>query len=176
MNRKIAKLVYTALFMALCCAATFISIPAPAGTGYLNLGDCFVILSGWLMGPVYGFIAAGVGSALSDVFLGYSVYAPATFIIKGIMALASYFIVKSLKKLSSGKGILRLIISAVAAEIIMVGGYYIYESVLAGNFVSAVGGIAGNLVQGIFGTVASVVIMSIIEKTNIKKTLFRNIK
>ena len=38
----VRKLVAAALLAALACAATFISIPY--GIGYLNLGDCFVLL------------------------------------------------------------------------------------------------------------------------------------
>ena len=54
----------TALFMALCCVATMvIQIPSPT-QGYVNLGDCVVLLSGWLLGPWYGIAAAGIGSAL----------------------------------------------------------------------------------------------------------------
>ena len=41
------KLVYTALFTALCCVGTMvIQIPTPATHGYIHLGDAFVILSG----------------------------------------------------------------------------------------------------------------------------------
>ena len=75
------------MLAALCCVATMIiKIPSPL-KGYLNLGDCVVLLSGWLLGPAYGFAAAGIGSALADIFSGYVIYAPATFIIKGLMAI-----------------------------------------------------------------------------------------
>ena len=79
------------LLAALCCVATMIiKIPSPL-KGYLNLGDCVVLLSGWFLSPLYGFLAAGLGSALADVFSGYVTYAPATFVIKGIMALIAYY-------------------------------------------------------------------------------------
>ena len=83
------RLVFTALFAALCTVGTVvISIPLPFG--YFNLGDVFVLLSAWLLGPLYGSIAAAVGSALADILLGFPVYAPATFLIKGIDALVAY--------------------------------------------------------------------------------------
>ena len=34
-------------------ATSIIQIPSPVN-GYVNLGDCFVLLSGWLLGPWYG--------------------------------------------------------------------------------------------------------------------------
>ena len=75
------------MLAALTCVATIvIKIPSPLN-GYINLGDCIVLLSGWLLSPVYGFFAAGLGSALADLFSGYAAYAPATFLIKGLMAL-----------------------------------------------------------------------------------------
>ena len=88
---KTKKIVMAALIAALTCVATMIiKIPSPL-EGYLNLGDCVVLLAGWTLSPIYGFLAAGLGSALADMFSGYVVYAPATLIIKDIMALLAYF-------------------------------------------------------------------------------------
>ena len=96
MNTKTKKIVIAALFAALTCVATMIiKIPSPL-KGYINLGDCMVLLAGWMLSPFYGFLAAGLGSALADVFSGYFTYAPATFIIKGLMALIAFFLYKLL--------------------------------------------------------------------------------
>ena len=90
-NSKTRKIVLTAMFAALCCVATMIiKIPSPL-KGYLNLGDCIVLLSGFMLSPLYGFLAAGIGSALADLFAGYVIYAPATFVIKGVMALIAFY-------------------------------------------------------------------------------------
>ena len=49
-NQKVRKLVLSALMAALVYVATsIIQIPSPVN-GYVNLGDCFVLLSGWLLG------------------------------------------------------------------------------------------------------------------------------
>lgn len=59
-DKKIRKLVLAALLAALVCVATMVvQIPSPM-QGYVNLGDCFVLLSGWLLGPWYGFAAGGI--------------------------------------------------------------------------------------------------------------------
>lgn len=174
MNKKLTKTVMTALFMALCCAGTLVSIPSPASQGYLNMGDCFVILSGWLLGPVYGFIAGGIGSALSDVILGYASYAPATLVIKGLMALVAYFILKALSAKSKDiekRNPLPEIIGAFIAELIMIGGYYLYDSILSLNFIAPLAGIAGNSVQGLLGLIASVAIYRILRKTKLDKKI-----
>ena len=98
MKTKTQKIVIASLFTALCCVATMIiKIPSPL-KGYVNLGDCIVLVAGWILSPTYGFLAAGLGSALADIFSGYVVYAPATFVIKGIMALVAYYGFKLLRK------------------------------------------------------------------------------
>ena len=45
-GEKTRKLVYAALFAALTCVMTMIvKIPVPATGGYVNLGDCVVLLA-----------------------------------------------------------------------------------------------------------------------------------
>ena len=121
-NKAIRTLVLAALFAALACVATMvIQIPSPMN-GYVNLGDCFVLLAGWVLGPVYGSLAAGIGSALADMFTGYMHYAPGTFLIKAVMALIAWALAKALISRFRGKRALCKGISAVVAELFMVVG------------------------------------------------------
>lgn len=65
------KMVFMALFTALVYIfSRFFQIPivTPLGQTRFHLGNVFCILSGLLMGPVFGGVAAGVGSALFDLF------------------------------------------------------------------------------------------------------------
>lgn len=90
MNNNLKKLILAALFAALSCVATMsIRIPTPGTSGYIHPGDAVVILSGVILGPVWGFLAGGIGSALSDLIGGYFIYVPITFVIKGLVALAA---------------------------------------------------------------------------------------
>ena len=59
------------MFAALSCAATMV-IQIPIATGYLNFGDGLCLLAGWILGPWYGFAAAGLGSALADLLAGHA--------------------------------------------------------------------------------------------------------
>ena len=83
MSREyLKKLIMAALFAALACVATMIiKVPTPGTEGYINLGDAIVILCGVILGPVWGFLAAGIGSCLADLIGGYFVYVPITFVI-----------------------------------------------------------------------------------------------
>ena len=164
MNSKTRKIVLAAMFAALCCVATMIiKIPSPL-KGYLNLGDCIVLLSGFMLSPVYGFLAAGIGSALADIFSGYVIYAPATFIIKGIMALIAYYGVKLLhKKIGTTPA---RIISGIVAEIVMVLGYFVFEGFMYGFVPSAVN-IPANAVQGVAGLILGVILIKVFKRNNI---------
>lgn len=164
MNTKTKKIVMAALMAALACVATMIiKIPSPL-KGYLNLGDCIVLTAGWLMSPTYGFLAAGLGSALADVFSGYVTYAPATFIIKGLMALIAFYGFKLLNKKIGN--LPSRIISGIVAEIVMILGYFVFEGFLYGFIPSAVN-IPANGVQGIAGLIIGVILIKVFEKSKI---------
>ena len=87
-DNKIRLTVTTAMLAAIVCVATMaVRIPSPM-EGYMNLGDAFVLLSGFVLGPVYGGIAGGLGSCIADL-IGYPIYAPGTFVIKFLMAMCA---------------------------------------------------------------------------------------
>ena len=162
MKTKTQKIVIASLLAALCCVATMIiKIPSPL-KGYLNLGDCIVLLSGWLLSPAYGFAAAGIGSDLADIFSGYIVYAPATFVIKGIMAIIAHFCFKCMyNKLGNTPS---RIIGGALAEIEMILGYFIFEGFMYG-FMPSVVNIPANAVQGVAGLVIGIILVKIFDKT-----------
>lgn len=156
---KTVKICLTALFAALTCVATIvIRIPSPLG-GYINFGDCILLLGAWVLGPVGGFAAGAVGSALADLFSGYAAYAPATFIIKGVMALTAAFCTKLLPdKISRISG-------ALIAEIIMVGGYYIFEAFVLGYGAEAsLANIPYNGIQGALGVIGGLLLFAAVSK------------
>lgn len=164
---KLKKLVISALMAAIVCVATMVvQIPSPM-QGYVNLGDCFVLLCGWFLGPVYGAAAAGIGSMLTDLFMGYAYYAPGTLIIKAVMALCAALIYKAIKSNTAG-----FIISSVVSEIIMIAGYFGYAALLLGKGLAAAASIPGNIVQGLAGLIIGTALAMIIVKSGLDKKLF----
>lgn len=163
---NIRNTVNAALFAAIIFVATrFLQVPAPF-SGYVHLGDCFVILAGWVISPVYAFLAAGIGSALSDLFSPYAVYTPATFIIKGVMAAVVCKIFKLLCK--KANRFVSSIASGICAGIIMIGGYYLFEGVLYG-FVPSLANIPANAVQAVGGVIFSTLLYTVLNKSGIIK-------
>lgn len=161
-NDRLIKLVVAGLLAAFTTIATLlVQIPTPT-KGYMNLGDCFVNISAWLLGPAYGAAAAGIGSALADIISGYMVYAPATLVIKALMGVASALSFTAIsKKLGSFGG---RILAAVTAELIMVAGYFAFESLLYGSVGAAIPGMPANIVQGILGAITSVTLYEAVLK------------
>ena len=144
MQRKARILAVSGILAALTCAATMVvRVHAPSG-GYMNLGDTLVLLSAWLLGPWYGAAAAGIGSALADL-IGYPLYAPATLLIKGGMAIIAGLLLRR------GKGRL---LPTLPAEALMIVGYWVFDGMLTGSLVGAAAGIPSNLVQAAFGIAA----------------------
>ena len=149
-NETIRKLVLSAMFAALCCVATMI-VQIPTVAGYTNLGECMCLLAGLVLGPWYGFFAAGIGSGLADLLAGYAHYVPGTFLIKGLVALIAALLLRPLLKKGEKIPFWRLAVIELPSEVVMVLGYFAYEWFAAHEY--AVADIAGNVIQGVAGVV-----------------------
>ena len=159
MKNNTKRLTTCAIFAAIICVVTtFVAVPAPA-IGNINLGDIFILCAAWLLGP-FGAISASIGACLADLFSGFAIYAPATFVIKALMALTCYYTYICLEKVIKKQFVPRLI-SAVLAESVMVLGYFVYESLIYG-VTSALASIPFNLIQGsiclVIGTACSLLL------------------
>lgn len=152
---KLLRMILAAIFAAMTCAATMvIHIPIPVTNGYINLGDAVVLLSAFLLGPAYGAAAAGIGSMLADLLLGYASYAPGTLIIKALMAFCAALLLKALRDRTKAAAA----VSALAGETVMVLGYFAYESTLLGYGLAAAASIVSNAIQGVGGILVGVAV------------------
>ena len=169
MNNNLKKLILAALFAALSCVATMsIRIPPPGTGGYIHPGDAIVILSGVILGPVWGFLAGGIGSALSDLIGGYFIYVPITFVIKGLVALAAGLLYQKVGKNQKSRYI-AVILGGVADIILVAGGYFVCEFFIYGA--GAAASIPANIIQGVGGLVISCILYPIlISIPNVRQT------
>ena len=162
-DTPIKKTTFTGFFIALTFVMTFIvRIPSPTG-GYINIGDCAVLCAGIILGPVYGALAAGLGSAICDIVAGVSIYAPGTLIIKALMALLVGLLYKKCKNN------VHLILLLIASEAIMIVGYFLYDALVlyltgADNvFLASLEEIVGNSLQGAIGVIGAVMLRKLFE-------------
>ena len=165
-DKKIKKMVLSAMLAALVTAATMVvRIPSPTN-GYVNLGDCFVLLAGWLLGPWYGAAAAGIGSMLTDLLSGYVYYAPVSLLVKGLDAFVAAKIYAAMSKRRGA-----LVVSGIVGELIMAAGYFSYTALLLGKGLTAALSIPGNLVQGALGIVAGSLLMTLAKRTHLTEKI-----
>lgn len=169
---RTTKIILTGLMMAMIVVATMILvIPSPFTTGYIHLGDAMIFLSVLILGWKHGAVAAGVGSALADLLVGYAIWAPWTLVIKGAMgAVMGLFILKAMHK--PGKSIFGVpvyqLIGMILAGLFMAAGYYVAEGVIYGNFVAAALGIPWNILQFSVGTVIATILAAALYKTPVR--------
>lgn len=163
MKRSIGfKWILTAMFASMVCVCTLcVQIPSPMN-GYINLGDVLVLVSAFLLGSRYGALAAGLGSALADLFSGYALYAPGTLVIKAATALlAAILAEKSSRRLPAT---LRRVLAALAGEAVMVLGYLLYSWFFLAHGAAAIASIPGNILQGAVGVLLSVILTPLITR------------
>lgn len=150
--------IYGALMALTVLATMLVTIPTIATKGYINLGDAMVLISGMILGPTGGFIVGGVGSALADVLLGYSYYAPFTLIIKGIEGFLGVFLFRKFFKEKNS------LLPLIFAGFWMAIGYLLAEIFLYG-VPAAIASFPGNILQGLVGGIlASLVYKNIKNK------------
>ena len=137
MNKNLTtkKLVYIALFTALVYIfSRFFQIPVvtPFGQTRFHLGNVFCLLAGILMGPGFGGLAAGLGSALFDLFDPvYFTSAPITFVTKFALAFVAGAIYRKRSKLVDKK---RLVIAAILGQLTYVF-LYLLKTYITNKFV-----------------------------------------
>ena len=170
-NASLRKIIFAALMAALTTVATMIiRIPTPT-QGYIHLGDGMVLLCGALLGPGLGALAAGIGSMLSDLFAGYMSYVPGTFVIKALTAMVGGWLYLRLSAGADRRAVpIRVVLSGIPAEAVMVIGYFLYEmgmEVAMGSNAAAAAtavavGIPMNIVQGVAGVIVCAVLLPVL--------------
>lgn len=164
-NNKLFKMVATALFTAMIFVLTrFVSVPV--ATGYVHFGDALVYLVASVMGGPWGFFAAAVGEALADVAAGWIAYAPATLIVKALIALPFALVWKKSNKVLTPLNALLTI----PAGVITVAGYFVADMIIDKSY--AFVNIPGNVIQAVGSAVVFFVLAAAFDAAKLKKRLF----
>lgn len=156
-NGSLRRFVGASMMAAIVCVATLVHMPLPL-LGYIHVGDAFVLLCGYLFTPAFGFGAAAVGSMLADIVLGYAAYAPATFVIKGLVALLLALLCRRVKARGM-RGVASLFLFSLLSECVMVAGYFVFEWAFYGSLSSALPGLFFNAFQGVVGALLAALLM-----------------
>ena len=169
---QVQFLTITALFIALTYVFTaFVNVrlPITANGGLIHLGNVPLFICAILFGKKSGALAGGIGMGLFDLLSGWTLWAPFTFVIVGLMG----FTVGKLTENEKHQNFKWYVIAIAAACVIKVVGYYIAEVVIYGNPLAPVASIPGNLVQiGVAAVITLVVIAPLnvaAKRTGLKK-------
>ncbi|MGE5575525.1 MAG: ECF transporter S component, partial [Ignavibacteria bacterium] len=132
-HTAVFKIIAIAIFAALVFVVTsqIPPIPIPATSGYFNIGETTIYIAALIFGPVVGAFAGGIGSALSDAFLGFGLFAPGTFFIKGGEGLIVGLLNTTLRRRISNLTVCATISISIGG-LEMVAGYFLYEQFIIG--------------------------------------------
>ena len=171
-------------FMAAIVYAATAMINVPVGLGFkgvVHLGDSMVFLAALLFGKKKAALAAAIGMSLFDLLSPYSIWAPYTFFIKGIMG----YIAASIAYRGSYKGenIINNIFGFVIAGVWMIGAYYLagvfiqhfYTNVpLNQALIIEVTHVPGDIAQVIVGIIIAIPVSEMLRRSNINRIIKHN--
>lgn len=159
------------LLVAMVFVATMfinIRLPISINGGLIHMGNVVLFLSAFIFGKKKGAIAGAFGMGLFDIVLGWTAWAPFTFIIRGVMGYMAGSI--SNYKGKDGNNFLFNLLAIILSGIWMIAGYYATEAILYGNWISPATSIPGNIMQLLIGLLALVLTPAI---KKIKNQLYK---
>ena len=152
-------IVQIGLMAALTYIATAV-IAIPVGdNAVLHLGDTVLFLSAILLGKKRGAVAAAIGMTFFDLFSLYSIWAPFTFVIKGVMAYIAGAI--AYRSNFEGDNFWNNLFAFIVAGVVMISGYFLAGGclnhfvygmpTLGQGFIVAIKDIPANILQVVGG-------------------------
>lgn len=164
-NNRLFKMSCTAMFAAMIFLLTrFVSVPVAAG--YVHFGDALVYIVASTLGGAWAIFAAAIGEALADIASGWFTYAPATIIIKSLIALI--FVAANKKSEKILTPITALL--TIPAGVITVAGYFAADMIIDRAY--AVVNIPGNLIQATGSAVIFILLAASFDAAKLKKKIF----
>jgi uncharacterized repeat protein (TIGR04002 family) len=167
MNKNLRKMVTTAVFAAMIFVLTYF-IKVPVASGYVHFGDALIYICAGVLGGPWAILAGAIGEGLADLIGGYAIYAPATIVVKALIAVP--FILTCAKKEKFLTPITALM--TVPAGLITVGGYYIADLIIDKSY--AIVDIPGNIIQAVGSAVLFIVIAAAFDAAKLKSKIKLN--
>ena len=167
-DQKIRLMCIAGIFTAIVFVFTAY-LHIPSHTGYTHVGDGFIYLAACMLPLPYAMFVGAGGALLADCLTGYAIWAPGSIIIKTVAVL--FFSRKSARIIS-----IRNLLALIPAWADCIGGYYLYEALITGNFVAPLSGIPGYITQSVLSSILFVVAGLAMDKLNAKNTLVGGIQ
>lgn len=171
-NPLTVKIAQAGLFTAIIFVFTMF-VKIPVGIGYAHVGDAFIYLYACMGGGWYALVAGSIGATIADLVGGYAIYAPATLIIKPLVALPFVLLCKNEEKILN----LRSGLTNILALVIDTTLYFVANLIIMnqGNmgvaFKTALTSTLGTALQGVASTVVFIIVALALDKVNMKQRM-----
>ncbi|MBQ1529859.1 MAG: ECF transporter S component [Clostridia bacterium] len=170
----VLRLTTAAVATALVFLFTFL-IKVPTALGYVHLGDAFVLLYAAVSGDPLALLVGALGEGLADVAGGYFQYAPATVLIKALIALPVFLNARKERSehrdAEHGHRILtaRTFLWSLVSIPVTLGGYFLTDYLLSGAYAFAA--LWTNGVQAVGSILVFAVLAIAFEKSRLEQRL-----
>ncbi len=163
-HQKVTRMCLAGVFTAVVFVFTAY-LHIPSHTGYTHVGDAFIYLAACLLPLPYAMFVGAGGALLADCLTGFALWAPGSVIIKTAAVL---FFSRKSKTIVGWRNVLALI----PASAVCIGGYYLYESLITGNFIAPLSGIPGYITQSVLSSVLFITVGFAMDKLGVKQRGF----
>ncbi|MDN7242525.1 ECF transporter S component [Planococcus sp. N028] len=159
-------LILTAMSIALVFVATLllnIKLPITANGGLVHLGTAMLFVISIVFGPKKGMIAGAIGMGLFDLVSGWTLWAPISFLARGLQG---YLVGKiAWSNGRNGNSTKFNILAAILSVPFMLAIYYVGEAIIFGSFIVPAASIPGNIVQNVVGLIVAIPVAVALKKT-----------
>jgi uncharacterized membrane protein len=164
---KTREVVLCGLLTAMVFVSTrFINVRLPLSIngGLIHMGNTMLFMIAIVFGKRRGAIAGALGMGLFDILSGWFLWAPFTAVIRGAMG---YIVGRAAEGKSGKQQLFYTLGGIILSSIVMIGGYYITEGLLYGNWVAPMTSVPGNIIQLVLGAAIGLPLAEALKKTGI---------
>ncbi len=158
-------LIITSMLIALVFVATIllnIKLPITANGGLVHLGTAVLFISSILFGPKKGATAGAIGMGLFDLVGPWVLWAPITFLARGLQG---YIVGKvAWSKGRNGSSLALNLIATIVSIPFMLAVYYLGEAIIFKSWIIPAASIPGNIVQNIVGLCVAIPVCVVLKK------------
>ncbi len=155
---SVRDLVLDGCLIAIVFVSTYLiqfRLPFASQGGLVHAGNIALFTIAMLFGSRRGALAGSFGMAIFDLVSGWALWAPFTFVVRGIMG---WIIGKlsSTEETNAPKFVFFNVLVIALSGIWMMAGYYVTEVVLYGNYIVPLNSIPGNISQIVIGVAGAI--------------------
>ncbi len=162
-KNKVLDICVSGLLIALVLICTMfinVRLPISINGGLIHMGNVPLIIASIIFGKRKGAIAGAFGMGLFDILSGWAMWAPFTFVIRGVMGYTIGYIAEK----HEGNNFFLNLVAVIIGGIWMIFGYYVSEVILYGNLIAPITSVPGDILQIVLGSIIALPAISILKK------------